>query len=114
MKPAPDRGRIAERFRSAVNMSAEEIENWLETAESRAVGCVHPGETESVGRQAGRRIALILRMPEEALDEEDYALMRKAAGLVARLRAQEPANPVTSRWRYALMNWGCDPLKDWA
>ena len=85
---------------------------WLETAESRAVGFVKPGDTESVGRQAGRRIAEILRTPDEALDDADSAVMRKAAGLVARLRAQEPADTVTSRWRYALMNWGCDPLKD--
>jgi hypothetical protein len=39
--------------------------------------------------------------------------MRRVVGFVARHRAQEPANGVTSRWRYSLMNWGCDPLKDW-
>jgi hypothetical protein len=38
--------------------------------------------------------------------------MRKVVGYVRRHRAQEPANIATSRWRYSLMNWGHDPLKD--
>jgi hypothetical protein len=45
------------------------------------------------------------------LDEDDYRHMRKVVGFVARHRAQEPANMLTSRWRYSLMNWGHDPLK---
>ena len=45
-------------------------------------------------------------------DDADYAHMRQVVGFVRRHRAQEPANPVTSRWRYSLMNWGHDPLKD--
>jgi len=31
---------------------------------------------------------------------------------VARHKAQRPENIVTSRWRYSLMNWGHDPLKE--
>jgi hypothetical protein len=38
--------------------------------------------------------------------------MRKVVGYVARHKAQRPENMVTSRWRYSLMNWGHDPLKD--
>lgn len=106
-----ERARIRERFLAAVNMSADEIDAWLEGEESRRVGTVRPGESESVGRQAGRATARILRKREAALDESDYRHMRRVAGFVARHRAQEPANPVTSRWRYALMNWGHDPLK---
>ena len=37
--------------------------------------------------------------------------MRKVVGFVRRHTAREPVNTVTSRWRYALMNWGHDPLK---
>lgn len=106
-----DRARIRRDFAAAVNMSAEEIEAWLETEESRAVGFVRPGERESVGRQSGRRIAAILRTPTVALGEADWGHMRKVVGFVRRHLAQEPANPVTSRWRYSLMNWGHDPLK---
>lgn len=111
-----DREAVRAAFRASINMSADEIEAWLATAESRSVGFIRPGETESVGRTAGRRIAAIRRLPEEALDDEDYRLMRKAVGFVRRHTARPPENRVTSRWRYALMNWGHDPLRsgDWA
>jgi hypothetical protein len=111
--PAPlDRDAIASAFACAVNMEADEIAAWLDTPESRSVGFRREGETESVGHASGRRVVAILRRPEPARTDEDYAHMRKVVGVVRRHRAQEPANPVTSRWRYALMNWGCDPLKD--
>ena len=102
---------IRVRFLAAVNMTADEIDTWLESDESRRVGFVRPGESDSVGRQAGRETARILRLGEALLRDEDYRHMRRVAGFVARHRAQEPANIVTSRWRYALMNWGHDPLK---
>ena len=107
-----DRAHAAARFRAAVNMSANEIEPWLETPESRRVGQTRAGETESIGRAAARGILRILRTPEPDLTDDDYAHMRKVAGFVARHRAQEPANPATSRWRWSLMNWGHDPMKD--
>lgn len=106
-----DRDKIRRDFAAAVNMTAGEIGQWLGTEESRSVGWVPPGGGESVGHEAGRRIAAILGSAEGELGEGDYALMRKAVGFIRRHRAQEPANPVTSRWRYSLMNWGCDPLK---
>ena len=105
-----EKARIRAAFAALCHMDADTLEAWLETDESRKVGFVRPGESESVGRQAGRRLAAILRMPQSALGDEDYRLMRKAVGYVRRHRAQEPANIVTSRWRYALMNWGHDPL----
>ena len=106
-----DRAAIGAAFAAVVNMSADEIEEWLDTPESRRVGFTRPGEDESVGRQAGRRIAAILRADPAELDDEEYRLMRKAVGLIRRLGAQAPENMVTSRWRYALMNWGHDPLR---
>jgi hypothetical protein len=101
---------IADAFHAAVNMSADEIEAWLETPESQKVGFRREGETESVGHASGRRIVALLRSPLPP-DEHDLAHMRKTVGFIRRHRAQEPANPVTSRWRYSLMNWGHDPLK---
>ena len=109
---ALDRARVYREFRAAVNMSAAELEAWLEGEESRRVGWTRPGETESVGRASGRHILRILRMAEPELDEADYHQMRKAVGFIRRHLAQQPANVVTSRWRYALMNWGHDPLKE--
>src|SRR5439155_24817079 len=102
---------VAAAFATDVNMSADEIEAWLKPPESRNVGFRRDGARESVGHASGRRIVAILRKEEPARTAEDYAHMRKVVGFVRRHRAQEPANPVTSRWRYSLMNWGCDPLK---
>ena len=107
-----DRDETYRRFAGLVNMDADELEAWLESEESRAVGWTRPGETESVGRQSGRAIARILRTPREELEEADYCQMHKTIGFIRRHRAQEPANIVTSRWRYSLMNWGHDPLKE--
>jgi hypothetical protein len=108
-----DDEQIRREFESVVNMSAEEIEDFLTTEHSRKVGFTRPGETESVGRQSGRRIIGILRTPAETLTEPDYGHMRKVIGFVRRHRPGRPLrDPWASRWRYALMNWGHDPMKD--
>lgn len=109
-----DRRATRQDFNAAVNMTADELSGWLETPESRKVGWKGSdgARSESVGHASGRRIAAILGTPDEALSEADYAHMRKTVGFIRRHRAQEPANMVTSRWRYSLMNWGHDPLKD--
>ena len=114
MTSPPDRKAIGSAFASAVNMSADELNAWLATDESRAVGWKGAdGErSESVGHASGRRIVEILRSRESELTDADYAHMRKVVGFVHRHLAQEPANKATSRWRYSLMNWGHDPLKD--
>lgn len=110
---ALDRDKVRRDFDSAVNMSALELDRWLETTESRNVGWkgADGAGAESIGHASGRRIAEILRRPPEALSEEDYAHMRKVAGFVARHSAQRPESIYTSRWRYSLMNWGHDPVK---
>ena len=106
-----DRDRIACEFHDAVNMSPGEIEEWLDTEQSRKVGFKADGKGESVGHASGRRIVTILRKRGAELDDGDYAHMRKVVGFVRRHTAQRPENTVTSRWRYSLMNWGHDPLK---
>ena len=97
-------------FSLAVNMDADELEAWLDTPESLAVGQKRD-RGESVGHASGRRIVAILRTPEPERTPDDYAHMRKTVGFIRRHRAQEPANPVSSRWRWSLMNWGHNPLR---
>lgn len=109
MAPPPGRQKIAADFHAVVNMAADELEAWLATPESLRVGQKKDGG-ESVGHASGRRIVAILRTPAQALTDGDYAHMRKTIGFIRRHRAQEPANIVTSRWRWSLMNWGHDPL----
>lgn len=109
-----DRDKVRRDFGEAVNMAPAELERWLRTADSRKVG--YKGKDgaakESVGHASGRRIVAILRKPAAELTDDDYAHMRKVVGYVRRHSAQRPENTVTSRWRYSLMNWGHDPLKD--
>ena len=104
-------------FHDAVNMAPVELEEWLESDESKRVGFKGKDgrKPESVGHASGRRIVQILRTKKAELDGGDYAHMRKVVGFVKRHRAQGPHDEFrvpTSRWRYSLMNWGHDPLKD--
>ena len=109
-----DREKVRKEFAEAVNIGVGELEKWLRTAESRKVGFKGKdgAASESVGHASGRHIVRILRKNADDLTEDDYAHMRKVVGYVRRHLAQRPANAVTSRWRYSLMNWGHDPLKD--
>ena len=105
---------IAKDFAAAVNLTADELEDWLPPAESRAVGWKGKDgrRSESVGHSSGRRIVSILRGTAAELDDEDYGHMRKVVGFIRRHSAQRPENIFTSRWRYSLMNWGHDPVKE--
>ncbi len=100
-------------FRDAVNMTASELEKWLDTDESKEVGQKSGGSGESTGHESGRRIVELLRTKKDDLTDDDLAHMRKVHGYVQRHLAQEPAKSAveTSKWRYSLMNWGHDPLK---
>jgi hypothetical protein len=110
--PAPDKDKIYRDFTAAVNMAPAELADWLESEESRRVGWKADGRSGSIGHASGRRIVALLRTKKAALSDDDYAHLRKVVGYVARHKAQRPENVVTSRWRYSLMNWGHDPLKD--
>ncbi|MER7111940.1 DUF3140 domain-containing protein [Streptomyces sp. NPDC000229] len=106
-----DREETLRRFDEAVNMTAGEMEKWLETEESRDAG-QSDGSGESVGHASGRRIVGLLRTRKSDLTEDDVAHMRKVVGYVHRHVAQRPEGDVTdTRWRHSLMNWGHDPLK---
>jgi hypothetical protein len=103
---------VKKQFDEAVTMTAGELEKWLETDESKAVGQKGDGGGESVGHHSGRRIVEILRTKKAELDADDYAHMKKVVGYVHRHLAQRPDGDVTdTKWRHSLMNWGNDPLK---
>jgi hypothetical protein len=99
------------RFQAVVNLAPAELEAWLRTERSRAVGQKR-GVGESIGHASGRRIVELLRTDTAGLDDADLAHMRQVIGFVARHAAQRPRGDVReTRWRYSLMNWGHDPLK---
>jgi ribosomal protein S3AE len=100
-------------FRKLINMTPAQLKKWLDTEASRTVGFKNEGENESVGHQSGKRIIAILETKEADLTEDDYAHMRKVIGYIKRHKAQKPAGDVSETpWRYSLMNWGHDPLKE--
>jgi hypothetical protein len=106
-----DERAVAEQFDAVVNMTARQLEDWLETEESRSAG-QKVGGGESTGHASGRRIAELLRKKKSDLTDEDYEHMNKVVGYVHRHLAQRPRGDVTdTRWRHSLMNWGHDPLK---
>lgn len=102
---------VGQDFDEAVNMTAGQLADWLDTDESAAVGQDDGGE--SVGHRSGRRIVEILQKKKGERTGSDEEHMRKVVGYVHRHLAQRPDGDVSeTRWRYSLMNWGHDPLKD--
>jgi len=108
---ATDADTVRKEFSDAVNMTASELERWLERDESKAVG-QKDGGGESTGHEMGRHIVDLLRTRKDDLTENDLERMRKVHGYVARHGKQRPSGDVSETpWRYSLMNWGHDPLK---
>ena len=107
-----DQTETRKQFRDAVNMSPKGLRAWLDTEESQSVGDTG-GDGESTGHRSGRRIVEIEERSVDELTDDDHAWMDKVVGYVHRHLAQRPSGDVTdTKWRYSLMNWGHDPLKD--
>jgi hypothetical protein len=112
MSDDDDDKKTYDEFSDAVNMTASELEKWLDTDESKDVG-QKDGGGESTGHESGRRIVSILHKKKADLTDDDYDHMGRVVAYVKRHSAQDgPKDDVEhSRWRYSLMNWGNDPLK---
>jgi hypothetical protein len=99
-------------WRDAVNMTAKELDGWLDTDESQSVGQKKDGDDESTGHRSGKRIVEILGTKKGDLTDDDVQHMHKVVGYVHRHLEQRPSGDVEDTpWRYSLMNWGHDPLK---
>ncbi|WP_293681213.1 DUF3140 domain-containing protein [uncultured Phenylobacterium sp.] len=111
MHLSPDEeAEIRREFLRLTNLSQAALRSWVEGPESRKVGMIRKGETESVGRQSARRILVIRDTATADLTEADYRHMRRVIGYCRRHLAQRPWGDVTAtRWRWSLMNWGHDP-----
>ena len=101
-------------FREAVNMTAKQIEKFLDTPESQEVGQKKAGEdSESTGHASGRRIIELLGKKRDDYSDDDLKHMAKVVSYVHRHSKQRPEGEIKETpWRYSLMNWGHDPLKD--
>jgi hypothetical protein len=107
---------IHQEFKELVNMTASQLEKFLQTDESKEVG--FKGESgddeskESIGHQSGTHIVAILHKKKADLEDDDYAHMRKVIGYIKRHSAQGPKEKDPhSRWALSLKNWGHDPYK---
>ena len=108
-----DRDDVRREFGEVVTMTPKQLEDWLETDESKDVG-QKSGGGESTGHESGRRIVELLRTKKDDLTDDDVAHMRKVVGYVERHLAQRPDKSddelARSRWAASLRNWGHDPL----
>ena len=96
-------------FYDCVNMQPKELEEWLDTDESKSVG--DSDGSESTGHKSGRRIVEIKNTKKVDLTDSQYEHMQKVVGYIHRHLAQKPSGDIEdSDWRYSLMNWGHDPL----
>ena len=100
-------------FNDAVNMAPKELEEWLETEESKVAGDSDSGE--STGHKSGRRIVEIKHTKKADLTSDDYDHMSKVVGYVHRHLKQKPDKSKDElkdmTWTHSLKNWGHDPLK---
>lgn len=105
-----EKSEVYDEFRDCVNMQPKELEDWLDTDESKSVGDSDGGE--SIGHRSGRRIVEIKRASKSDLTDSQYEHMQKVVGYIHRHLAQKPDGDIKeSDWRYSLMNWGHDPTK---
>lgn len=101
---------IYSKFRDCLNMQPKELEDWLDSEESKSVG--DNDDRESTGHRSGRRIIYIKRTKKDELSDSQYEHMNKVIGYVHRHLSQRPdGNIEDSAWRYSLMDWGHDPVK---
>jgi hypothetical protein len=109
MKPKASDDEVRTAFAQIVNMTPREIEQGHATDRSKSVG-QDSGDGVSVGVKAGQRTIQLLRT-KRVPNADDIKHMRRVISFINRMRIQSPRkNREASRWRYALMNWGHDPL----
>jgi hypothetical protein len=107
---AEDSQQIVRDFKQVVNMSPQQLQSWLKTEDSQKVGQKNGGD-ESIGHKSGERIVELL--DRDDYSDDDLAHMRKVVSYVRRHSAQRPTGEIeNTRWRYSLMNWGHDPIKE--
>jgi len=99
-------------FKEAVNMTAQQISDWLDTEESKRVGWKGGDASESVGHRSGKSIVKILGKKSQDFTPQNLKHIAKVSGYIKRHLAQRPVGDISkTNWRYSLMNWGHDPMR---
>ena len=111
---------VYKNFKEQVNMTASQLKKWLTSDDAKSVGwsktegkktSVSGAKTE--GYKSGELIISIMEKKKDDLTDKDYKQMKRTVSYIKRHMAQKPTKESVedSRWRYSLMNWGHDPLK---
>ncbi len=80
-----NRDETIDEFKKLVNLTPEQLEEWLESEESQSAG-QHKDGGESTGHASGRRIVDLLRTSKSDLSDGDIAHMHKVTGYIKRHR----------------------------
>ena len=112
MPEHPDRTEIEStwhEFHRVVNMSSEELSDWLRTRSAAEEAEELPDEA---GPALGRHVLAILGKRKGDLTEDDIRVMRRVIDTVHSQRGED-LEPTAGEphWRYRLMSIGHDPLK---
>ena len=95
-----------------MNLSADQLQRWLGTKESKKVGFKDEKKGEPVGSESGRKVLGIMGKRRDRFTAEDLKHIHVVVGYIKRHLEKKPKGDIReSNWRYALMNWGHDPAK---
>src|SRR5687768_15998729 len=93
---------VIQEFDEAVNMTRNELEEWLQTEESKSVG-QSDGGGESKGHESGRKIVVILGKKKTDYSSDDIDHLRRVVSYVHLHQSQKPEGDVKdSNWRRSL------------
>jgi hypothetical protein len=97
-------------FHRVVNMTAQELREWLLTRSVGEDGAVEPGT--HVGTPTGEEVLRILGKRRTDLTADDERVMRNVVARVTEQR-RDDLEPTAgeAHWRHRLMSMGHDPLK---
>jgi hypothetical protein len=97
-------------FHRVVNMTSQELRDWLMTRSAGEDGALEPGT--HVGTPTGEEVLHILGKRRTDLTADDERVMRNVVQRITEQR-RDDLEPTAgeAHWRYRLMSLGHDPLK---
>jgi ethanolamine ammonia-lyase large subunit len=106
----PETELVWDSFHQVVNMTSEELREWLLTAAS---GEEAFSDRPGLGLpELGEKVVRLLRKRKVDLTPEDTEVMRQVAVFVTEQEeSPPPAGPADDAWRRSLMTVGHDPLR---
>ena len=99
-------------FHRVVNMTSQELRDWLLTRSADEDGAVDAGTQGGVGTPTGQEVLAILGKRRTDLTANDERVMRNVVQRITEQR-RDDLEPTAgeAHWRHRLMSMGHDPLK---